>query len=76
MTATYGYNALSQRVSKNVGSVVTYFVYDEAGHLLGEYGAGGALIQETVWLGDTPVATLRPGTGTTVGVYYVHARTI
>jgi tetratricopeptide (TPR) repeat protein len=37
-------------------------VYDEAGHLLGEYDATGALIEETVWLGDTPVATVRPGT--------------
>jgi RHS repeat-associated protein len=29
------------------------------------------LIQETVWLGDTPVATLRPGTP--VRIFYVHA---
>jgi hypothetical protein len=36
-------------------------VYDEGGHLLGEYDGSGALIQETIWLGDTPVATLRPG---------------
>ena len=49
----------------------TKYVYDEAGHLLGEYNSTGALIQETIWLGDTPVATLRPGTP--VGVFYVHA---
>lgn len=32
----------------------------------------GALIEETVWLGDIPVATLRPN-GATPAVYYVHA---
>jgi len=32
----------------------------------------GALIEETVWLGDIPVATLRPN-GATVSVYYLHS---
>jgi RHS repeat-associated protein len=74
--ATYRVNALGQRVSKNVGGLITYFVYDEQGHLLGEYDGAGNLIQETVWLEDLPVATLRPtGTGnpTPIAVYYVHA---
>jgi RHS repeat-associated protein len=68
-TATnYVYNALGQRVKKYGGAAGTnYFMYDEAGHLVGEYNSSGALIQETVWLGDIPVATLR---GTSV--YYVH----
>jgi hypothetical protein len=35
-------------------------MYDEGGHLLGEYSSSGALVQETVWMGDIPVATLRP----------------
>ena len=30
------------------------------------------LIEETVWLGDTPVATLRPN-GSTVSIYYIHS---
>ena len=47
-------------------------MYDESGHLLGEYTAGGALVQETVWLGEVPVATLRPGGGG-VSMYQVHA---
>jgi RHS repeat-associated protein len=49
---------------------------DEQGHLLGEYDGAGKLIQETVWLGDTPVATLRLPAGATSGsasVFYVHA---
>ena len=63
VTATYVYNALDQLVKQSGGAAGTvHYVYDEAGHLMGEYDSSGALIQETVWLGDTPVATLRPGT--------------
>lgn len=36
----------------------TYFIYDEAGHLLGEYDQRGKAVQETVWLNNTPVAVL------------------
>ena len=75
--ATYKVNALGQRVEKVAGGVTTRFVYDEQGHLLGEYDGAGALLQETVWLEDLPIATLRPtgatGTPTPIGVYYVHA---
>jgi RHS repeat-associated protein len=46
---------------------VEEFVYDPAGHLLGEYDGTGKVIQETVWLGDLPVAVLFPGGG----LYYV-----
>jgi hypothetical protein len=46
--------------------------YDEAGHVLGEYDASGNLIEETVWLGDIPVATLRRNGGS-VSIYYVHS---
>jgi hypothetical protein len=30
---------------------------------VGEYDATGAAIEETVWLGDTPVAVVRPAAG-------------
>jgi RHS repeat-associated protein len=70
-TTSYIYNALGQRVSKNGPGGAVVFAYDEAGHLIGEYTGDGALIQETIWLGDTPVATLRPGSP--VLVYYIHA---
>ncbi|CAH1082874.1 golvesin C-terminal-like domain-containing protein [Candidatus Nitrotoga sp. 1052] len=36
-----------------------YYVYDEAGHLLGEYASNGNPNQETIWLGDTPVLIFR-----------------
>lgn len=71
-TTTYAYNALGQRVRKTQSGSSRYFVYDEAGHLLGEYDNAGALIQETVWFGDTPVATLRPN-GASIDVFYVHS---
>ena len=58
--------------SKNpVTRVQTVLEYDEGGHLLGEYSSTGALIQETVWMGDVPVATLRRN-GSSVTIYYVH----
>lgn len=71
-TATYVYNALGQRVKRVGPSGTTLYMYDEVGHLVGEYDGAGALIQETVWLGDTPVATLRPNGASGVDVFYVH----
>jgi RHS repeat-associated protein len=73
VTAAYKHNALGQRVRKTIGSVNTYFAYDEAGRLVGEYGNGGALIQETVWFDDAPVVTLRPNTGGGVDAFYIHS---
>ncbi len=80
-TATYNINALGQRVRKVTPSNVVgtrRFMYDEAGRLAGEYDSAGKLVQETVWLGDTPIATLRPKSGSTttpiaVDTFYVHA---
>jgi len=70
LTTSYVINAIGQRVKKS-GTSVTVFVYDESGHLLGEYDGSGNLIEETVWMGGVPVATLRPN-GTGVSVYYIH----
>lgn len=72
VTTTYALNALGQRVKKTASGSSKYFVYDEAGHLVGEYDNSGNLIQETVWFGETPVATLRPN-GAGVNLFYVHA---
>ena len=69
-STTYLVNGLGQRVRKNTGSD-TYFAYDEAGRLIGEYDATGAAIQETVWLGDIPVATIRPKQPSGYDVFYV-----
>lgn len=72
VTTAFAVNALGQRVSKVSSGGTTLFAYDESGHLLGEYTGSGTLIEETVWLGDTPVATLRPNSTGGVDVYYVH----
>lgn len=70
-TTNYLYNALGQLIEKSGNGGTTLLIYDEAGRLLGEYTAAGALIQETVWMGDTPVATMQPN-GSSIAIYYVH----
>ena len=84
-TVNYRYNGIGQRVLK-IGPTSLlptgkqHYVYDGDGHLIGEYDATGTLIQETVYLGDMPVATLKqtvtgtaPSTVTTTHIYYVYA---
>lgn len=81
VTTSYLYNGIGQRVSKtgtNVTSGAREYVYDEAGHLLGEYDAAGAVVQETVFLGDMPVAVLKQVAGAppavvSTAVYYVYS---
>ena len=68
----YVYNAVGQLIEKSGNGGTTLLVYDEAGHLLGEYSSTGALVQETIWMDDIPVATLRPD-GSSITIYYVHA---
>jgi RHS repeat-associated protein len=73
-TTQYRINGLGQRVVKDEGAqTVSHFVYDEAGHLLGEYTLEGQPIQETVYLGDMPVAVLQDGA--TFFVYADHLDT-
>jgi RHS repeat-associated protein len=69
-TVTYSINALGQRVRKvGAGAQATNaaalgktarFMYDEQGQPVGEYDNAGKLIQETVWMNDLPIATIRP----------------
>jgi RHS repeat-associated protein len=63
----YVLNGLGQRVKKTTAAGTTLFAYDEAGRLLGEYDQAGNLIQETVYLGDTPLAVVKP-----TGMHYIH----
>jgi RHS repeat-associated protein len=73
LTTTYSNDGLGERVSRSgygassIPGGKEEFVYDEAGNLLGEYDGNGKAIQETVWLGDLPVAVLLPGKA----AYYV-----
>ncbi|OAM52273.1 hypothetical protein A7981_01935 [Methylovorus sp. MM2] len=52
------YNGLGEFVNRNNNN--TRYLYDTSGQLLGEYDSGSDVIQETVWLGNTPIMTLRP----------------
>jgi RHS repeat-associated protein len=69
----YLYNALGQMIEKSGTPGTTVFMQDEAGHLVGEYSSTGTLVDETVWLGDIPVATLQPNGSGGVNIYYVHS---
>ncbi len=60
-TNQYMHNALGQRASKTTADGTMLFLYDEAGHLLGEYDAAGVPVRQYVWLGDRPVAMLAAG---------------
>lgn len=56
------YNGLGQFVHRTHDN--TYYVYDDNQHLLGEYDSSGQAIQETVYLNDTPVLTLKTNNAT------------
>jgi RHS repeat-associated protein len=58
-------NGLGQRTVQVQGST-ELFVYDEVGHLIGSYNGTGGAAQETVWLGNLPVAVLATG-----GPFYI-----
>lgn len=73
VVARYAYNGSGERVcaamqggncptANSAGGNYRQFVYDDFGHLLGEYDSQGALIAEYVWLDDAPIAVLKPAT--------------
>jgi RHS repeat-associated protein len=71
-TESLAYDAFGRLVLASGASANEILVYDQADHLLGEYDPTGNLMQETVWLGDIPVATLRPSGSGGIDIYYVH----
>jgi RHS repeat-associated protein len=81
-TTSYKYNGAGQRVSKAGPTTIietgtNYYVYDEAGQMLGEYDANAKPIQETVYLGEMPLAVIKQETNTTTNqidtkVNYIH----
>jgi RHS repeat-associated protein len=60
-TASYGYNAVGERIRKTVygarGAVTTYYLY-EAGRLAAEANGEGHILRQYVWLGDQPIALI------------------
>ena len=72
----YSINGMGQRVAKSgpgVASGTLYFVYDEQGHLIGEYDAAGAARQEIIYLGDTPVASVRASASGGTVIYPIYS---
>ncbi|WP_175597049.1 RHS repeat protein [Peristeroidobacter soli] len=69
VTTNYTYNALGQLIKKGTS---TLYYYDEAGHIIGIYTGSGALTEEIVWLGDTPIISLRPKVGGGINIYNIH----
>src|ERR1700733_3906246 len=49
----------------------SYYIYDESGHVIGEYDANGNPVQEHVYLGNRPVAVVQGGSSTGGTVDYV-----
>ncbi len=74
ITTFYTYNGLGQRVTKQgaTSASIVQYLYDEQGHLIGEYNVNGDPIQETVYLGDLPIAVLKTSAGVT-NIYYIFA---
>lgn len=60
VVTAYEYNGLGERTVKTVGAAPqVLYVYDPAGHLIGEYDELGQPLQEYAWLGELPVAVKR-----------------
>ncbi|MDR6841213.1 BPSL0067 family protein [Pseudoxanthomonas sacheonensis] len=55
--ATYEYNGLGEQV-RRVTSASTVFIYDEAGHTLGQYNSTGTPLHQYVWMDDQPVGVI------------------
>ncbi|PTT80862.1 hypothetical protein DBR42_18815 [Pelomonas sp. HMWF004] len=76
----FAYDAMGRRVTRSAWTssptnprTVTLFAYDQDHHLIGEYKPDGTAITEYVWLGDTPVAVIKPNaSGSGVQVFAIH----
>jgi RHS repeat-associated protein len=71
-TESLTYDAFNRLISVDGGVLSESGVYDRDSHVLGEYDPSGNLLEETVWLGDVPVATLQPNGSGGIDIYYIH----
>ena len=62
IVANYFYNYRGLRSRKQVGSVITLFHYDQAGHLIAET-RNGSLLTTYIWRDDTPYAIIDSSSG-------------
>jgi len=49
-------------ISAHATPSTAYYIYDESGHVIGEYDQNGNPVQEHVYLGDRPVAVVQNNT--------------
>jgi RHS repeat-associated protein len=61
----FRYNGLEQRAYKSSSLGTSYYVYDEAGQLLGEHDSTGNPVYETIYLGSIPVGVMKTAAGAT-----------
>jgi RHS repeat-associated protein len=74
----YVYNAFGERTAKSGTGVDTganFYLYAGASQLVGEYNVGATPIEETIFLGDIPVAVLVGGSAEPLYVYSDHLGT-
>jgi YD repeat-containing protein len=64
----YAYNALNQRIKKVLPTETRIFHYDLLGHLIAETTASVQTLVEYFYLGDQPLAMIRPSEA----LYYFH----
>jgi RHS repeat-associated protein len=70
----YSYNARGERVGRidpATSANTTNFIYDESGHLLGDYSSTGIALHEYVWLDNTLVGVIAPSEGSAAKFEYV-----
>jgi RHS repeat-associated protein len=68
-TLAYNYDAFGHRLVKT-GSIINFYQYDQANHLLEEANGSGAAVTDYVYLGDQPIATFTPGNSS---LAFIHA---
>jgi RHS repeat-associated protein len=66
--AEYVYNRSGQRIKKILSTGTRIFHYDLSGHLIAETNGAGQALAEYIYLGDQPIAMIRPGEQ----AYYYH----
>ena len=75
-TTEYRIDAFGRRVAKvpaSSSNLPTFFMYDQAGRLLGEYSGYGGSYTEYIWANGVPVAMVTASSSTaTPTLYYIH----
>jgi RHS repeat-associated protein len=62
---------MSAALSAQATQPTSYYIYDESGHVIGEYDQNGNPVQEHIYLGDRPVAVVTGGSSSGGTVDYV-----